>query len=380
MKFYLFLLLNLVIITAGMAQAYGTEELSNDENRAKKIAWLEERLDLSAEQVTTLEKQWPQDRDWVAKLELIESVLSPEQQDTFNEMQPCKRRGQKRGARKSGGKHHKSGPHLRPHFSDRPDSETKTKLIELRTKLEKQISIDDKIVLQEMRAIRRQTKSQKRFSTDEWNIMTDEERQVYKKRWKENVKAWKGKKEALHSLSEKYEPEIKTLFEENKSFFDEKWQKIQERKKAYQEEMRKRPIPPPAKRQHCQVMGNRLDMFSKGHCESFPQRKEAFLLLEADVPVELLPIEERKETNSLSIYPNPASTKTNVNYTINTAGRITVELRDMEGRRVQYIDNQQLAPGEYSKILDTSQLTGSTYFVTLWDGQELISEKLVVLR
>lgn len=82
--------------------------------------------------------------------------------------------------------------------------------------------------------------------------------------------------------------------------------------------------------------------------------------------------------NTLSLAPNPTSDYATISYEIKTAGNITLELRDDQGRKVEVISSGYLDVGNYSKRLDMTDFVSSTYFVTMRSDSEVITEKLIL--
>ncbi|MCF8462273.1 MAG: T9SS type A sorting domain-containing protein [Flavobacteriales bacterium] len=80
----------------------------------------------------------------------------------------------------------------------------------------------------------------------------------------------------------------------------------------------------------------------------------------------------------LNLYPNPASTQTQLNYRSPQGTRPKLQLRDMLGRTVQTI---QLPSHEGTYILDAASLGTGIYFCSLLSGAEVLAtQKLSVLK
>ena len=65
-------------------------------------------------------------------------------------------------------------------------------------------------------------------------------------------------------------------------------------------------------------------------------------------------------------YPNPFNHNTTFNYYLPADGKVTLEIFDVTGRRVDMLLNQQMqSAGEHSMVLDNSLLGSGTYFANL---------------
>jgi len=374
MRYILMLLISSFAFTSNYSQAQ--EAQASVPRQSKKLDRLQVELELTADQVEQLRGNWKTQGDREEKKAMLLSILTEEQKVKYLELkEKPHHKGRGHHSRKHHG-HHKSKKHGRFHRADHDmDEETKSKLIEMRTSLEPAISEEDRASLAELRAIRRTARAQKTFDSDMWNIMTEEEKKTYKRNWKENVNQWKQQHIVLQKLKDKYREDVKVLFESNKEFFEIKWAEVKKMRGAEQAKMK---LKAPEDREHCKVMGNKYDMFSKGHKHTYGRRYEAFLLMDADIPVELTAEVHDRASNSLSIAPNPASQQTTLSYEIRTEGNITLQVRDELGRIIKDLGQKFLNVGSYTKILDTSELSSQLYFVTLWDDKELISQKLII--
>ena len=84
------------------------------------------------------------------------------------------------------------------------------------------------------------------------------------------------------------------------------------------------------------------------------------------------------ESHSLSVFPNPSNTPTQLSYRSPQGTRPTLQLRDMLGRTVQTV---QLLSHEGTYTLDAAGLGAGVYFCSLVSGAEVLAtEKLVVQR
>jgi len=353
----------LLVFLASSASAQQVDSPDHHQNHKKdKLAWLQEKLELTAEQVEEIEVSLSERSSREEKKALFKEVLTPTQLATYQELRKH-RKGHK------GHKYHKQGHHKKHRIKD---EEVRSYLIEMRTDFDTNLSETDKSTLEELRAEMHKAKKHKRAFKKNWDSKSEEEKQACKANWKKGIAVWKRNHKTLRQLKDKYEEELDALFEEHTAFFEAKRKEQKQRfEKASEQESGK------MKSTHCTFLRNKFDPDS-GY--DFRHRREAFLLMQPDIPVKLSPIQEEIATSTLSISPNPASTMATLSYGIPSARKVRIELRDEQGRLVQVIENQNLDAGEYQKTLSTAALSSRLYLVSLWDGVELISEKLIVQK
>ena len=83
---------------------------------------------------------------------------------------------------------------------------------------------------------------------------------------------------------------------------------------------------------------------------------------------------EEIQTNTLSVYPNPAVNETFV--TIENAGMTTVSVYDVQGRLIS-TESVEAVAGEQVRI-STEMLNAGVYFVTVSNESAMRTAKLVV--
>ncbi len=81
-----------------------------------------------------------------------------------------------------------------------------------------------------------------------------------------------------------------------------------------------------------------------------------------------------------AVYPSPARGLAHVRYGVASAGRVTVEVFDVLGRRVATVVDADQAPGTYTADLGTGGLAPGTYVVRLTAGRTVQSRPLVVVE
>jgi hypothetical protein len=81
------------------------------------------------------------------------------------------------------------------------------------------------------------------------------------------------------------------------------------------------------------------------------------------------------------IAPNPIRSQARVRYTLPVASAVTLELYDIQGRRVEtVVDHQPQAPGEHELRVDASHLVTGCYLYRLEAAGTTATRKVVVLR
>ncbi|NUN10360.1 MAG: T9SS type A sorting domain-containing protein [Ignavibacteriaceae bacterium] len=89
----------------------------------------------------------------------------------------------------------------------------------------------------------------------------------------------------------------------------------------------------------------------------------------------------RQFLNSLNQnYPNPASEKTMIRYTIANSGRVSIKVYDLLGNTVKILTDESKLPGSYDLVLDTRSLAVGIYFYEMRTAEQNIVKKFVVVR
>lgn len=80
-------------------------------------------------------------------------------------------------------------------------------------------------------------------------------------------------------------------------------------------------------------------------------------------------------------YPNPATGKTNIVYSIADNGTVSLVLYDVTGRLIKtLLQGVKQGPGRYKVPTDVSELPGGVYFYCLDVNGQTLTQKLVVAR
>jgi hypothetical protein len=81
---------------------------------------------------------------------------------------------------------------------------------------------------------------------------------------------------------------------------------------------------------------------------------------------------------SFNVFPNPASTLANVNFTLENESEVTIELRDLSGKLVYSENNQSMNAGNNNIVIETGSLNAGMYICSLITNGTKTSKKLVI--
>jgi len=87
-------------------------------------------------------------------------------------------------------------------------------------------------------------------------------------------------------------------------------------------------------------------------------------------------------SNSINIYPSPATNIVNINFGVKSAGTVTMSVYDMLGKNIStIINNENMEQGEYNKQFDASNLPSGVYKLIMnsSDG-ETITKSIIVQK
>jgi len=79
-------------------------------------------------------------------------------------------------------------------------------------------------------------------------------------------------------------------------------------------------------------------------------------------------------------YPNPFNPKTHIDYDLNVAGQVVLELYDLRGKLVETFINEEKPVGAHQFVLDGSQLASGVYFYTMTANGISRTRKLVLMK
>jgi len=77
-------------------------------------------------------------------------------------------------------------------------------------------------------------------------------------------------------------------------------------------------------------------------------------------------------------YPNPFSSETQIGYSLSQEAGVTVEIKDITGKQVQFINEGTVPAGRHSVILRNYNLDAGMYFYTVKAGEVKMTKRMVV--
>ncbi len=115
----------------------------------------------------------------------------------------------------------------------------------------------------------------------------------------------------------------------------------------------------------------------------------AALVTMVDQVTAIQPIAEgfsrNRDFGLLKNYPNPFNATTTIEYRVDQAGRVVLEIYDIQGRMVSTLVNQSMPPGTYTHRWLASDQNGfltptGIYFVTLRLNDQISSKKIMLMK
>ena len=84
-------------------------------------------------------------------------------------------------------------------------------------------------------------------------------------------------------------------------------------------------------------------------------------------------------------YPNPFSSNTTIQYTVNTTGLVVIDIYNIKGRVVRHLVSEEKLSGEYAVVWDATNDNGGLvnegfYFYTITVDNYTITDKMILLR
>jgi len=250
-----------------------------------------------------------------------------------------------------------------------------------REKLEAQISQEDKALIDELRAEQsamREKMQAAKGDPEKMRALRDE------------MKAHREEMEQMRGLVEKYEADIERLFTgiiDQRQQWREDLRQIHEQYRPERGERARRHRmegPPPQRQGREGKPGMRRGMhrgMGPGAGAMAPIGKGMFLLLDPDA-TDPLPFRGGQLMPQIDteIFPNPARQANTVNYQLETAGEVRIELRDNEGRLVKVLLDEYRAAGEHNLEVDLSGLAAGVYYYTISSPDGQVTKKVVVSK
>jgi hypothetical protein len=79
-------------------------------------------------------------------------------------------------------------------------------------------------------------------------------------------------------------------------------------------------------------------------------------------------------------YPNPFNPTTNINYSINESGAVTLKVYDMTGREVATLVNERMSAGSHQVQFDASNLSSGVYIYSLQANGVRLTNKMTLIK
>ncbi len=79
-------------------------------------------------------------------------------------------------------------------------------------------------------------------------------------------------------------------------------------------------------------------------------------------------------------YPNPFNPSTTISYELAAAGKVTITISDIMGRKITTLVDGQRSAGSHSEIFNAAPLPSGTYFYTIQVGTSRHSKKMLLLK
>lgn len=254
---------------------------------------------------------------------------------------------------------------LKEALSNYHDENIKPIMLAQRTKLEDEITLEDKETLDELRSILGDLEPKHR------RMHLKEKRNKKEEKIGEKLPEISEEKKAalttLKPLVEKYSSSIKALLQE-----------IEPQHQQWREDMKK--IAKSFLGDH--PKGEKEDSGSRRPAAKQKKRRRAmvkFLLLSP----EALEINEPIEANpiSMNIYPNPSTSVRTLNYEVEKPGNLRIELRRDDGTLVEILVNDDHISGKYNMDINTQNLNEGSYYITIIDNNgKVSSQKMIVSK
>jgi len=89
-------------------------------------------------------------------------------------------------------------------------------------------------------------------------------------------------------------------------------------------------------------------------------------------------INKINQSTDLRVYPNPASSTTTLEYNLNQATNVTLQVYDMSGRLVSTLDKGRQSQGKHSLQMNVQNLNSGIYMVRIITNYSTNTSKLIV--
>jgi len=272
------------------------------------------------------------------------------------------------------------------------DKNIKPILLEQRKKLEPQISASDQVEIKELRIAMKAAKKEIKAVKDKYKGTSDgmpkgsrkdkaahSEIQSIKDKYAE-------KYEAAQALADKYDTQIMALYNEIESERTQWEEDMKGIKDEYFGDIREEF----GKHHHKGKGGEKAGRKGKGDHEGRAHKgkrghhrgdkdKVAFLLMDVN-KAEKKAKRKGKRAQGIKVFPNPSATTNTLQYTVNQAGNVRIELHDRSGNVVRTITDSYKTSGDYTETINLSGLNGIVYYYVITDTEGTRSQKFMVRK
>jgi Secretion system C-terminal sorting domain/Bacterial Ig domain len=91
-------------------------------------------------------------------------------------------------------------------------------------------------------------------------------------------------------------------------------------------------------------------------------------------------IEPVLEKTALTLSPNPVSTSASINYLLEQSGFISLEIYDLQGKRVGTLVNSHQIAGKHKIDFTTENISNGSYVIQLYADSKVLIQRMMVIR
>lgn len=91
-------------------------------------------------------------------------------------------------------------------------------------------------------------------------------------------------------------------------------------------------------------------------------------------------LDDLRDTNPLTIFPNPANDKTVLYFSLNASAEVTLSVSSLIGQTIQKTNYGKLSAGDHSLNYDVSNLSAGIYVFTISDSNNRVVRKKFVVQ
>ncbi len=285
----------------------------------------------------------------------VEKILTEEQKARLQQM----RQERPAGPRHHIGKEEKAA--LRSELKTYRTENILPVLRAQRARLEEKLSAEDKARIAALRTALTAMRQEKRALKQDEN-KSREDFQKLRESYQEDM-------DALKALADKYEADIEGLMAD-----------IQPQQEKWSQDIRgiiQKYRPGPGNKEQ----GRDWKHSPKGPRQALPGRPDMhrgrFLLLDPDATDK--PAAEPL-FSKVKVFPNPASKEVTLQYTLEKAGDVRIELRNKEGNLLRVVKEGAGQAGPQSVAIDTGQLQDGIYYLAVISQGQQLTQKVVISK